>query len=952
MSHSVLRLRFAHRLIAAALLCLSVAPFPARAETAAGIATWPQADSDLKPEAGIRFGVLGNGMRFAVMRNTTPAGQAAIRLRIGSGSLQEADDQQGLAHMLEHMAFKGSTRVPEGEMVRILQRKGLAFGADTNAHTSYDETVYALDLPEVDADTVSTGLMLMRETASELTLSASALDRERGVVLSEERLRDTPGYRGVMGLFNVLLAGQRVPERAPIGKTEIIRTAPIERLRAYYQANYRPDRATLLVVGDIDPAAMEAEIRRRFEDWKPVGPAVAEPDLGQPLKRGVGADVVKIPSANTKIYLSWIRPFDAAPDSYAKRRRTAIEYVGLSVLKRRLQALSRKANPPFIAADVGLQDLYESARASLLSADVEAGAWDKGLAALDQEQRRLLRFGTSQAEVDREVAEYRSALQSLSDGAATRTSPDLAAMLANSVDEAKVFTSPADDLALFERMVKGLTAAEVDKAVQAVFSGSGPRLVLQGAEPPEPAVVEKAYAQSQSVAVTAPADAAAVVWPYTNFGSPGTIVERRTVEDLGATMVRFANGVRLTVKPTKFRADEIQVRLDIGRGRLDLPHDRPVPTWTAQAVELSGLKAIDYDDMQKVLAPKIASIGFSLEDNAFKFEGTTRPADLATQLQIFAAYASDPAWRPEVFERIRQLYLANLPQYEATAGVVVSRDFQGLIHSGDPRWTFPDRPQLLAAKPDDFQALFSPVFARGALDITIVGDIGVDDAVREVAATFGALPPRPVLPAPVADGGGAFPAVTAEPVVHTHSGRPDNAAVLVAIPVGDMLSDIPRSFTADLASSILVNRLIDEFRIAEGATYSPQGSVDLSSSLPGFGYVYAMVETTPAKVASFYALVDKIAADLADKPVSADELARARAPKIETIRRRRQENDYWLGKLSGSQTDPRRLDLIRAGQDAYDKVGPEDIRAFAKTYFKPGSVWKLTVLPAGVAAAR
>lgn len=944
MPHPVLRVWSVCRLAAVvALLCLSIAPYPLRAETTPP--AWPQATSDLKAEAGIRFGVLGNGMRYALMRNITPAGQAAIRLRIGSGSLQESDDQQGLAHMLEHMAFKGSTHIPEGEIVRILQRKGLAFGADTNAHTSYDETVYALDLPEVDADTISTGLMLMRETASELTLNAAALDRERGVVLSEERLRDTPQYRGVIGLFDVLLAGQRVPTRVPIGKTEIIRNAPVQRLRDFYQANYRPDRTALIVVGDIDPAAIEAEIRRRFEDWKPVGPAVVEPDLGTPLARGAGADILKVPGANTKVYLGWVRTFDGSPDSFAKRRAQTIEDIGLLVLKRRMQALVRRANAPFITADVGSQDLYASARIVLLSADAQADGWPKALAALDQEQRRLLRFGVSQAEIEREIEEYRSALQSAADSAATRTSPDLAAMLSNSVDERKVFTAPAEDLVLFERMVKGLEAAEVDKALKAAFAGSGPRVILQGAEPPPVATVEKAFADSQGVAVTPPAEAAAVTWPYGNFGTPGAVVERRTVDDLGVTMVRFANGARLTVKPTRFRADEIQVRLDVGRGRLDLPHDHPLATWTAQAVELSGLKAIDYDDMQKALASKIAGINFSLEDDSCKFEGTTRPADLSTQLQIFAAYASDPAWRPEVFERIRQLYLANLPQYEATAGVVISRDFQGLIHSGDPRWTFPDRQQLQAAKVEDFKALFAPIFANGRLDVTIVGDVGVEDAIRQVAATIGALPARAAA-APSAAETLAFPAGTPEPVLRTHSGRLDNAATLVAVPVGDMLSDIQRSYTADLASSILVNRLIDEFRIAEGATYSPQGAVDLSTALPGFGYVYAMVETPPAKIGAFHALFDKIAADLAEKPVTPDELARARAPKIETIKRRQQENDYWLGKLSGSQTDPRRLDLIRASRDGYDKVGPQDIRAFAQTYFKPGKVWTMTVLPA------
>ncbi|CAM5773140.1 peptidase M16 [Labrys miyagiensis] len=941
------------RLFAATALVAVLAgtALPARAE--APVSPWPQAASDLQAESGIRFGTLANGMRFAVMRNATPSGQAAIRFRIGSGSLEEDDTQQGLAHFLEHMAFKGSTHVPEGEMVRILQRKGLAFGPDTNAHTSYDETVYALDLPEVDADTVSTGLMLMRETASELKLDAGAFDRERGVILSEERLRDTPQYRGMIGLINVLLAGQRVPSRPPIGKTDIISNAPVDLVRDYYRANYRPDRATLIVVGDVDPDAIETEIRRRFEDWKPAGPARPEPDLGKLKQQGLGADIVTVPGASTRIQIAWTRPYDGSPDTFAKRRAEMVEDLGLSVLKRRVSAMARRANAPFISAEVASQDLYDSARIALVAADSEPDKWQAALAAIDQEQRRIAQFGVEQSELDREILEYRSLLQAAAGGAATRTSTDIANTLAQSVDDDKVFTSPADDLALFERMVKGLTADEVNQALHnTVFSGNGPRLVLQTAQAPQGGAdaVAKAYAASQAVPVTAPAKTMAAVWPYTHFGDAGTVVERRDVGDLGLTLVRFANGVRLNVKPTKLRANEVLVRVDIGHGRLDLPKDRPLPTWTAQGVELSGVKAIDYEDMQKALAANVASIDFSLDDGSFKFEGRTRPEDLATQLQIFTAYGSDPAYRPEVFARLQQAYLNNLDQYSATPGAVVSRDFLGLVHAGDPRWTFPDRDQLLAAKPADFEALFHDPITKGAIEVTIAGDVTADAVIGLVAQTFGALPPR-ADDAPTTDSA-QFPIPTAQPVLRSHTGRLDNAAAVMAVPIGDMLSDLPRAFSADLAGQIFQNRLIDQFRIAEGATYSPQGDVSLSKSIPGYGYAYAYVETTPAKVDRFYALVDKIAADLAANDVSADELARAKEPMIETVKHQQEGNEYWLRNLRGVQTDARRLDLIRQNLTGYEKVTAQDVRAIAATYFKPEKFWRLEVLPGGATAIR
>ncbi|NKM35960.1 M16 family metallopeptidase [Rhizobium laguerreae] len=905
--------------------------------------------SDLQADPDVHFGTLANGMRFAIMRNVTPPGQVSVHFRIGSGSLDENDNQQGLAHVLEHMAFKGSTHVAEGEMVPILQRKGLAFGPDINAYTSYDETVYFLNLPEADADTVSTGLMLMRETASELTLDAGAFDRERGVILSEERLRDTPQYRAEVEIMNSLLAGQRATMRAPIGKTDIISNAPVDLVRDYYRANYRPDRATLMVVGDIDPAAMEMEIRQRFGDWKAVDPAPTKPDLGTLVTKGESADLIVVPGGMTSVQIAWTRLFDAAPDTFAKRRAELIEDLGLMVLDRRVSTIAGKADAPFISAGTGSQDLLNAAHVVLIAAKSELDKWQAALTAIDQEQRRIQEFGVGQAELDREILAYRSDLQAAAAGAATRTTTDIASALARSVNDNQVFTSPVEELSLFETMTNGVTAAEVNQALQRAFSGNGPQVVLQTAQSPEGGAdaVRQVYDASNAVAVSALSNAADVAWPYAHFGAPGAVVERRAVDDLGLAMVRFSNGVRLTVKPTKLRANEVLVREDIGRGRLGLPKDRSAPIWASQAVARSGLMAMDYQDIQKALTGHIVGVDFSVGDSSFRFDGRTRTEDLAPQLQLMAAYISDPAYRPEAFKWVQQDHLSRLDQYEASPGGIVRRDFPGLVHSGDPRWTFPDRAQLSAAHPDDFEALFRPVVSNGPIDITIVGDVTVDDAIRLTAETFGALPPRPEA-APSNDCGDVrFPAANKTPVLQTHSGRADIAAAALGVPVGDF-SDLPRSFTAKIATQIFENRLIAQFRIAEGASYALQGGVNLSREVPGYGYAYFSVETDPEKVPRFYALVDEIANDLRSHDVSPDELARAREPIVETLKHQQQGNEYWIEYLHHAQTDSRRLDRIRDNLSGYGKVTAGDIRVFAATYFSPEKFWKFEVLPATV----
>ena len=230
---------------------------------------WVQDYTGRKADPSIRFGTLPNGLRYAIMHNETPSDGVAMRMRIGSGSLEERDNEQGLAHFLEHMAFRGSTNVADGEVVHMLQRQGLQFGPDTNAFTAHDQTVYMFNFPKADATALETGLTLFREIGSRLKLEPSLIDEERGVVLSEERLRDTPPYRMIKTDLSTVLDGTRAIDRWPIGKVGIIKSAGRDQLERFYRANYRPDNATIVVVGNIDPPAVEQQIKARFSDWQP-----------------------------------------------------------------------------------------------------------------------------------------------------------------------------------------------------------------------------------------------------------------------------------------------------------------------------------------------------------------------------------------------------------------------------------------------------------------------------------------------------------------------------------------------------------------------------------------------------------------------------------------------------------------------------------------------------------
>lgn len=930
-------------------LAASAAPSVLETSRAPALAPgqWPQAQTDVAPDPDIRFGALPNGLRYAIRRQTIPEGQAALRLRIDAGSLMERDDQQGLAHFLEHMAFNGSEAVPEGEMIKILERLGLAFGADTNASTGFDETIYKLDLPRTDEETVSTSLMLLRETAMNLLIAQDAVDRERGIVLSEERARDTPPYRIYKSRLAFLLKDQRLNERYPIGDVEILRSAPATAIRDFYQAYYRPERTLLVAVGDFDVDAMEAQIIEAFSGWTVAGPAGDDPDLGPVAPRGLEAQVAVEPGVQAALQMAWVRGPDQRLDSEARRRDEVIEQLGFSVLNRRLSALARASDPPFLGAGAFVNDEFGAAETTSILANAQEGRWREALSAIEAEQRRLVEHGVRQDELDREIAEFRARLEASVAGAATRRPSALAQQILGATAEDQVVTSPAQDLALFEAAVEGLDASAVSTALAQAFQGEGPLIFLATPSPVEgdEAAVIAAYQASRATPVSAPDALSQLEWPYSTFGTPGKVAETRDVADLDAVFIRFENGVRLTVKPTRFQDDEILVAVNVGDGLQSLPSDDQSLAWAAQAFAEGGLGQITAEDMERVLASRVYGVRLRVSDEAFTLTGETRPEDLDVQMQVLGAYLTDPAWRAEAFARIQAAGATIHEQYEATANGVLSRDLAGLLHAGDRRWTFPSKDEIAGARLEDLRNQLAPL-GDAPIEVVIVGDTTVEKATDAVARTLGALPPR-AEPSSAAAATVAFPPAPETPLRRTHKGRADQSIGYVAWPSTDFFADPQGAREAAVLGEILRLRLTEELRESQGATYSPSVNYNHSYVWTGWGYMSASVEIPPAGLDDFFADVAEIAADLRTSPVEADELERARQPRLERIARARVTNGYWLNELTGGQTDPRRLEAIRAVIPGTERVTAEDVQRAAQRILRPDAAWKIEVVPEG-----
>jgi len=898
---------------------------------------WAQTYVGRPADPTVTFGQLPNGMRYAIRHNNTPPGQMAVRLLIGSGSLAEPDDQQGIAHFIEHMAFRGSTHVADGELARILQRQGLALGPDTNASTTQEATVYQFDFPKSDTASLDSALMMMRETASELTFSQTAVDAERGVVLSEERERDTPPYRAQKALLAFALDGQLAPKRWPIGAIDVIAHAQPTLLKAFYAANYRPDNATLVVVGDVDTVAVEAQIKAKFGDWKAVGPKPVF-DFGRVMARGEKVRMFNAPGSPQLVQLAWARPFDATADTERREHRNVIRLIATQIINHRLQELAQQPSPPFIGAGFGRANTLKSVELTTLVVATAPDKWQAGLAAVVAEQRRIVRDGVTDVELAQAEARLTAYITNEAAHQDTRTSPTIANAIVKSAHENSLFTSAAQDHAEYLVDLKTIATADINAALRAAFTGAGPLIFASSSQPIAggDAAVRLAFDTANTQALGAGRAASTAAWPYTSFGPAGAVVDRKEIADLGVTVVRFANGNTLTVKPTTFAKDEVLVDVEFGHGRVGLPKGIEHAYWLVGGAVPTfiqgGTAKLSLTEITNLLASKIGTAGLQTTDTAFFLDGKTRPQDIDTELQLLTAYLTDPGFRPEAVERMIAGFTSALPQIEATPAAVLQRDEQRLLHDGDPRWVvIPRAADLSASRTEDVKTLLQHELATGPVNITIVGDITIDAAVKATAQTLGAISRRESVPSATA--GAHFPAIPIAPIVLTHVGRIDQAIVVEAWPTTGFERHETDSRAMTVATQIIRTRLFDRLRAADGATYSPAAESDFSSDFRDYGVATVRVALSPEKIAVFATQVRAIIDDLATKTVSEDELTRAKQPLVERRLRDLQANLYWLNALADSVRNPADIKTIRDRVSAMQAVSVADIRRVCSIYF-------------------
>ncbi len=909
--------------------------------------TWAFEESDLPVDPAFRFGQLENGMRYIIRQNATPPGQGEVRLYVDAGSLSEQDDELGYAHFIEHMAFNGSKKVPEGEMVKLLEREGLAFGADTNASTSFDSTIYKLNLPRNDIELLDTAMMLMRETASELTFAPEAVEREKGVILSEKRVRDTYAMRNLLDSLAFSYPSALLADRLPIGTTGTLNAASSEKLKALYERLYTPGNSTVIVIGDFDPDLVEQKIREYFTDWASA-PTPPSPDAGPIDPQHSGETSIYVdPALSERITLSRNGPWLGEQDNAENRRINLLRRIGYGIVNRRFQRMANGEAPPFRGAGLGTSDVFEAGRTTNLMIDAGDGEWQNGLSAAVTEYRRAMAYGFSQAEVDEQLAIIRTGLENNVAGAETRSNSALTAAAIGLVEEDQIPTTPQSGLERFESYADEITPQTVmDALLQEALPLEDPLLRFEGRTAPEGG--EEALRTALEAAMATPVERGELLsgidFAYTDFGAPGLIVQDEVDPELGIRELRFENGLRLNLKHTELEQDRVRFELNIDGGEMLDTAENPLATAMVSLLPRGGLGKHSYDELQTMLAGRSVSYSIRSRGDTFEMSGTTTPRDLELQLDLLAAAISDPGYRPQGEEQYRRSVANFFARKDATPNAAVSSALGGIVSDGDPRFTLQPMDDYQTLSFDQLQHDIGNRLSYGALELTLVGDFDEEKAIAMVAESLGALPAREPDFRPYSEARKrSFTQDRSERLIR-HSGNQDQALLQMIWPTRDD-ADPVETMKLELLERVIRIELTDSLREELGQTYSPGASASQSRDYEDYGTftVSAALDTGDVDAART-AIIETIEG-LRSKLVDEDTLLRARRPMEEQLENMLKTNKGWMSLVDRAQSEADRIDRYLNARSTLDSLTSQDLQAEAQRYLDPEERLEVLALP-------
>ncbi len=646
----------------------------------------PAADM-LQPDPALTVGQLDNGLTYYIRENDEPMNRAELWLVVNAGSVLEDTDQQGLAHFLEHMLFNGTENFPEFGVVDFLESIGMEFGPDVNAHTSFDETVYTIQVPTEDPAVMQKGLQVLADWASKATLADDAIDQERGVIVEEWRLRDQTAQGRISNeLLPFILGDSKYSERLPIGDMDVVRNAPPEAFRRFYDQWYRPDLMAVVAVGDFDAATMEGMIKEQFSPLQNPTNETPRTEVALPEQPGTRYKVISDPEeTKTRLVAFILRPANPI-HTVDDMREDVINDLFYTMLNERLDEIARQPDAPFLAAASGVSSLVRPVTASVISAQMTE---DKALDAMESlvtEIERVRQFGFTETELARAEQQLLKWYQTQYNERENTDSTSYAEDFQSNFLESEAIPSIENLYNVVQQVMPTITIDEVNEAASLLAANDNRVIYLTGpdkAESPLPSEDELAQvvASVESLTLEPYVDTVAGSELMSDVPEPAAIVSEDEIANLGVKELTLENGVRVLLKKTDFKDDEIVFKaVSPGGSSLVPDEDFPEASTIDNVVDESGVADFSQTDLVKLLAGKSLSVSPYIRELAEGMEGETTPEDLETLFQLIYLYFTQPRADQDAFDVYQTKMLTELTNRQQDPMAALTDAFNELLY--------------------------------------------------------------------------------------------------------------------------------------------------------------------------------------------------------------------------------------------------------------------------------
>ncbi len=943
-------------LIAALALCVSadvsfaqVKKKPVPSPKSRPVVQTAQLKGNLLPiDPDVIIGKLPNGLTYYIRKNVEPKNRAELYLVNKVGSVLETDAQRGLAHFTEHMSFNGTRDFPKNELVNYLQKAGVKFGADLNAYTSFDETVYQLPLPTDSVKVFEKGFDILADWAGHVSFDTKEIDDERGVVLEEERLRGKNAQERLQNqILPVLLNNSRYAERLPIGKEDILKTFKPETIKSFYHDWYRPDLQAVVAVGDFDPKRVEQLIKDNFSELK--NPANEKPRTKYSIPATPGT-AVKI-ATDKEFPYTLCEIVVKHPETTVRTKADYLQSMRVNLfnqmLNDRLGELTKQANPPFLfgrasyGGFLGHQDAFTSI------AVAKPGELEKAVKAVVAETERAKKFGFTQTEFDRAKQDALTQMESAYKERDKTKSVNFVREYQQNFLNGEAIPGIAWEYNFFKENVDKINLAEINALAGKYISDQNRAVVVEAPEkekdklPSEKTLLE--WISSAGAGVTAYVDNVSNKPLLSKEPTPGKIVSENADVAIATTTLTLSNGVKVILKPTTFKNDQILISgYHFGGTSLASDVDFTSADMADNVIGNSGLADFNEIQLGKMLSGKNVRISPQITETTEGINGSSSPKDLETALQLVYLYFTQPRKDADIWQSTMTQTKSVLANRSLDPTSVFQDTVSAVLSNHSFRRMMPSTERLDKASLDKAYSFYKDRFAdANGFTFTLVGSFDVDKIKPLLEKYLGGLPSGKGeetyknlgihIPAGI---------LTKE----VHKGIGDKSSVQLVFS-GDYDFNADNNLQVDALNEILNIKLIERLREKEGGVYAPGVRANFVK-IPNQRYsIIVYFGCAPANVEKLInATMEEINKIKQNGPEAVD-IQKFVAEETRSTEVQLKENSFWAAHLAGSSQNGEDPDAVLNHIKNLNKVTVQTVKDAANKYLSGSNLIKLILLP-------